>query len=130
MIIENITQLQTDPKTEKTARLNDRLRRSKTTKDPYVNGAMFMSQGVAALQAEDFRAFIRLMFALSNFAQFDEGNDPYGERDFGKVEVEGVGDFYFKIDYYDGPDMQYLSEDPSDNDKTFRALTLMYCSEY
>lgn len=40
-----------------------------------------------------------LMRAIRAFNTFGEGNDPYGEHDFGRLEWEGETVFW-KIDYY------------------------------
>ena len=69
--------------------------------------------------------------ALQKAAQFDdfnEGNDPYGEHDFGSFELCNRK-FFWKIEYYD-PTMEQGSEDPSDPEKTTRVMTLMLADEY
>lgn len=40
-----------------------------------------------------------LMQRVREFDSFNEGNDPYGEHDFGKLEWHGTTVFW-KIDYY------------------------------
>ena len=42
----------------------------------------------------------RIIDAVNTYDSFEEGNDPYGERDFGKVEVDGEK-YFFKFDYVD-----------------------------
>jgi hypothetical protein len=66
--------------------------------------------------------------AVETFTQFTPDNDPYGEHDFGAVEVEGHRVFW-KIDYYDKA-YQYHSDDPADPSKTNRVLTIMLATEY
>jgi len=61
--------------------------------------------------------------AMRTFTSFDEGNDPHGEHDFGKLEIEGY-EFFWKIDYFD-KSMAYGSENPADPERTVRVLTLM-----
>jgi hypothetical protein len=78
-----------------------------------------------------------LLLAIRCFDGFDkpfeEGNNPYGERDFGKVTVKlanGIQeDFYFKIDYYDMDELGH-SENNLNNYVTRCILTIMYCHEY
>ena len=66
--------------------------------------------------------------AIRVFNKFEEGNDPYGEHDFGSVEV--LGDkFFFKIEYYD-PTMEHHSENPADPNRTSRVMTIMRAEEY
>ena len=64
----------------------------------------------------------------SSFDRFDEENDPYGEHDFGALELEGERLFY-KIDYYD-QSLSAHSPDPSDETVTKRVLTIMLAEEY
>ena len=103
----------------KTRILNDRLRNFQ------IGGELVLTQHVA-LMSQDSRSL--LLNKLQTFDSFNEGNDPYGEHDFGCIEMEGER-FFFKIDYYD-PTYNYRSEDPSDEHKTCRVLTLMHSSEY
>ena len=60
--------------------------------------------------------------------EFEPGDDPYGEHDFGTVELEGTK-VYWKIDYY-SPDLKHHSLDASDPDKTVRLMTIMLTHEY
>jgi hypothetical protein len=69
-----------------------------------------------------------LMWKVSEYTAFDEGNDPYGEHDFGSFD-DGGEKFFWKIDYFD-PSMTAGSSDASDPKQTCRVLTLMFASEY
>jgi hypothetical protein len=42
----------------------------------------------------------RILAAVQSFNTFDDGNDPWGEHDFGAIVIDGERVF-FKIDYYD-----------------------------
>ena len=64
----------------------------------------------------------KVLDAVRVFNSFTPDNDPYGERDFGKVVVDGEG-YFFKIDYYD-KDYQYFEEDGN------RVMTIMRTEEY
>lgn len=57
-----------------------------------------------------------------------EGDNPYGENDFGAVMVEGVK-YYFKIDYYD--ENHEYGVDPYEDgpDAVYRVMTIMHESE-
>jgi hypothetical protein len=57
-----------------------------------------------------------------------DGNDPYGERDFGAFELAGEK-LIWKIDYYDRM-LRDASPDPADPAVTRRVLTLMLASDY
>ena len=102
------------------AQLNDRFRRSLS------GGEVFVTSGVTALppavQAE-------LIGRVQRFDQFTEDNDPYGEHDFGSLDHPQAGRVFWKIDYYD-PSKCYGSEDPLDDAKTCRVLTVMLAHEY
>jgi hypothetical protein len=84
-----------------------------------------MSRGVAELSNEKKRELLSLVI---NFNLFDEGNDPYGEHDFGQVKLDGVR-YFWKISYYD-KNLEYGSSEPSDPAVTRRVLNIMEASEY
>jgi hypothetical protein len=65
---------------------------------------------------------------VATFSEFTRDNDPYGEHDFGIFELVGRT-FYWKIDYYDER-CELGSEDPADQSKTTRVLTLMLAEDY
>ena len=107
--------------TEKTAHLNDKARKGLlpgSTK-------MLLTRMVAALPDP---TLLCLRSAVAQFDAFTEENDPYGERDFGSIELEGER-YLWKIDYYDRS-LRFGAEDPSDTTETVRVLTLMHASEY
>jgi hypothetical protein len=98
---------------------NDRFRQSD------IGGEIHLSHLVSMLPARDILA-IRLMVAA--FDRFTPDNDPYGEHDFGSVELHGE-QYFWKIDYYD-LDGEYGSNDPSDSTVTRRIMTILHSSEY
>ena len=65
---------------------------------------------------------------LKRYDEFDAANDPYGEHDFGAVEIKGTR-FFFKIDYYDR-DYAFASADPADENVTCRVMTIMLAEDY
>ena len=71
---------------------------------------------------------IYILEAIRTFDTFTEDNDPYGEHDFGSVEVSG-DKFFFKIYYYD-PTMERHSDNPTDPQRTLRVMTIMRAEEY
>jgi hypothetical protein len=99
--------------------LNDRFRHSLR------GGVLVMTAGVIAL-GQDRQ--LKILEAVSKFDRFDEDNDPYGEHDFGCVEVSGER-FLRKIDYFD-PTMSFHSENAADPEVTRRVLTLMLAEEW
>ena len=99
--------------------LNDQFRRSLT------GGTLLLTAGLVALGVE---AQARIIAAVQAFDAFSPDNDPYGEHDFGSVEVSGEKIFW-KIDYYDLTHAMH-SEDAADPSKTERVLTIMLASEY
>lgn len=108
-----------DDKTLRIRNLNDALRAT------LHGGRIMLTAGVDALGPAVAAQLISL---LRSYDQFDEGNDPYGEHDFGAFEYGGQK-FFWKIDYYD-PSLCFGSADPADPAKTTRVLTLMLAEEY
>lgn len=102
------------------AELNDLLR---TT---FLTGKVVLTEGIRALPDAKREAVIT---GVRTFSAFTEGDDPYGEHDFGTFEIEDVGTVFWKIDYYDA-DYQYLSPEPADPAVTRRVLTIMLAEEY
>jgi len=68
------------------------------------------------------------MLAVKAFSDFSKDNDPWGEHDFGAVEIGGQKIFW-KLDYYD-PSLTAGSENPANEAVTHRVLTIMLASEY
>lgn len=102
------------------AELNDLLR---TT---FLTGKVVLTEGIRALPGDKRAAVIT---NVRTFSGFTEGDDPYGEHDFGAFAIGEVGTVFWKIDYYD-TDYQYLSPDPADPAVTRRVLTIMLAEEY
>ena len=106
---------------EKVALLNDKARQGLLPG----SSRMLATRVVAALPEQ---VLAELRRAVAEFDAFIEDNDPYRERDFGAVELEGER-YFWKIDYYDRS-LRFGAEDPSDTSETMRVLTLMHASEY
>src|SRR5260370_29269411 len=104
---------------ERIRELNDQLRRT------FQGGKVVITEGIDALP-RDVRVGVMLKIAWC--AEFSPENDPYGEHDFGSVEVDGHK-VLWKIDAYNA-DMTGGSEDPTDPSKTTRVITIMLASEY
>lgn len=100
-------------------RLNDELRQT------FVGGAVMLTPSIIALGSKAQKAIVAKVCA---FDAFDEGNDPFGEHDFGAFEHEGEKVF-FKIDYYNR-EMTWGSENPADPTVTTRVLTIMLAADY
>jgi len=88
-------------------------------------GRVLLTAGVAALGPEAQR---EILAAVKRYDAFDADNDPYGEHDFGAVEIK-VTRIVFKIDYYDR-DYLFASVDPSDENVTRRVMTIMLAEDY
>jgi hypothetical protein len=69
-----------------------------------------------------------LLAMVRSFNDFNEGNNPYGEHDFGSVEFEGK-EYFWRIDYYSDDSYEYGTEDPH-SPTTRRVMTVMHSSEY
>ncbi|WP_334155524.1 DUF3768 domain-containing protein [Agrobacterium pusense] len=66
--------------------------------------------------------------AVAAFAEWNEGDDPYGEHYFGRLEVDGET-VIWKIDYYSLDEMHGPNH-PEDPAVTVRILTLMFAEDY
>tara|TARA_R110000868_G_scaffold162329_12_gene393508 strand:+ start:32989 stop:33330 length:342 start_codon:yes stop_codon:yes gene_type:complete len=99
--------------------LNDELR----TKGE--GGQIVTTRGIAARGEEFIKAVI---CAMRDFDDFTPENDPYGDHDFGRIEL-GDTTILWKIDYYD-ENREFGSDDPADPEQTTRVLTLMLAQEY
>ncbi len=111
--------MQETPRTATISRLNDLLRTQG------IGGRVVATIGVQSL---NHAVRGKVVEAIRVYDDFGGDNDPYGEHDFGSVEVSGKK-YFFKIDYYD-PSLQRGSEDPADPEKTTRVMTIMRADEY
>lgn len=120
-------------RSDRIARLNDRARQA-------------MGLACVAVATEGFRSLSdedqsRVRELIETFDAFTPDNDPYGERDFGAIYLDGDGVWtttrpvrpaetvFWKVDAYDR-DLQIGSEDPANPAVTRRVLTVMLSSEY
>jgi len=101
--------------------LNDQLRTTFFQR----HGRVLITSGVEAL---DIEKKVRIVAKVKSFDDFDSGNDPHRQHDFGSFEIDGQTIFW-KIDYYT-PTLDGGSEDPADPDMTTRVLTIMLAEEY
>lgn len=108
-----------DPRTESVRASNDLLRHYR------FGGRVVVTPGVLALGAQ---LLLQLQDAVARFDAFTPDNDPWGEHDFGSVQVGGQTVF-FKIDAYD-LNLRGHSPDPADPSVTRRVMTLMLADEY
>ncbi|MBY0517597.1 MAG: DUF3768 domain-containing protein [Bacteriovoracaceae bacterium] len=109
---------------------NDLLR---ATFFPFLGKVVF-TEGVANNPLKE-----KVLSGVREFHQFDGGNDPHHEHDFGAVEIESENGqycqkrnkwyekFFFKIDYYDLK-LEFGADPYTEPFK--RILTIMEASEY
>lgn len=88
-------------------------------------GTYLVTSGVTE-RGEEFVA--KAVAAIRSFDSFSKDNDPWGEHDFGAVEIEDEKIFW-KIDAYD-LDLKWGSPNPANPAVTHRVLTVMLASEY
>lgn len=100
--------------------LNDRFRQ-----DGLGHGSVVVTSG---LQAHGPEFLLRAVDAVRSFDAFTTENDPWGEHDYGAVEIDGETVFW-KIDCYDAT-LTMASENPGNDGLTHRVLTIMLASEY
>lgn len=111
-----------EPDASATARireLNDQLRVTGR------GGVIVMTYGIAGLGGSLVATIFK---AVSEFNQFSEDNDPWGEHDCALLTVEGVK-VLWKIDYYDRQ-RRFHSPNPADPKVTVRVMTVMRADEY
>ena len=106
-------------RTDRIRQLNDKFRRLQDSGQVFFTGD---------LVHENFEHRERVLKFVMTFEAFDEGDDPYGEHDFGAFDLDGRR-YMFKIEYYD-PSMVAGSEDPADPTKTVRVMSIFYASDY
>jgi len=104
------------------ARQNDAFRRGLGL-TAGIPGRAFLTRSIAALPVEERAAIIE---AVRAFDTFDTGNNPWGERDFGRLAAAGHT-VIWKIDYYAGPGMDAGAEDAQ---ASYRTLTIMLAEDY
>ena len=81
-----------------------------------------VTRGIVAMHDKANEVFA----SVRDYTDFNEDNDPYGEHDFGSLEVAGERIFW-KIDYYDEDLKNWC--DPLSPDCR-RVLTIMLSEEY
>jgi hypothetical protein len=130
----NPTEPENTAKSDKIREQNNQFRkslRSTTNKDgSLIRGRVYITQSLSILPEELIASLIE---KLTDTQEPTAGNDPYGENDMGWIDVVHDGSthkFMWKIDYFDGPNCEWGSTDPSDVTVTFRVLTIMHPSDY
>lgn len=107
------------------AQLNDALRQNFRTDDS--DGQVVCTPGIWNLPVDTRE---QLFSRVVSYADFNDGNDPYGERDMGFITLKpNDGGYMWKIDYYDKA-CEYGSPDPSDPAVTTRVMTILRADEY
>jgi hypothetical protein len=109
---------------EKVRALNDAFRKGERPE----LGRIMLTSGIRHLVAAWPLGDLAVYIKVQTFDEFTQDNDPHQEHDFGSFEFAGEKCFW-KMDYYD-PSMEAGSEDPADETKTTRVLTIMLASEY
>lgn len=99
--------------------LNDNFRKT------FIGGRVMLTAGIRAKTQDEIAEILEKVRSFDNFTT---ANDPYGEHDFGSFDYKGQK-IFFKIDYYD-KNLQYLSENPADDSKTIRTLTIMLAEDW
>ena len=112
------------------ARINDEFRRQAglaLSDTRSVPGRCCMTAGVAALGRQ---AQAEILQRVREFSDFEPGNDPYREHDFGAISAPDGERIFWKIDYYADDAMEFGAEEPADPNRSFRVLTIMLAAEY
>lgn len=104
----------------KIAQDNDLFR---STMIPSPRHRVVFTEGVGMASEQDREEIIT---KVRGFNDWNKGNDPYGEHDFGCVEVRGIK-YFFKIDYYE--DNWEYGLDKAEGPVN-RLLTILRADEY
>lgn len=88
------------------------------------DGLWLVTSGVQAMGPMFTWAALNTVFTYDDFTP---NNDPHGERDFGVFEIDGE-EVLWKFDYLERG-TPWAAEDPSDNARTCRILTIMLSGE-
>ena len=110
------TNIEETPKPGSKQLLNDIFRKSLGMTG---SGRVVMTSGVDGLPDE---IKTKVLLAVRDYDNFEDGDDPCGEHDFGVIELAGQPKTYWKIDYYD-ENFEYGGD-------VNRLLTIMLASEY
>lgn len=88
------------------------------------SGSVVISTGIRATGRE---FLVKAAEAVQSFTAFTDENDPWGEHDYGSVEVDGQKVFW-KIDYF-SPDLATMADNPANEGQTHRVLTIIRAEE-
>ena len=89
------------------------------------NGTVLITSGLQEIGGE---FVVKAIAAVRSFDAFSQDNDPWGEHDFGAIDLDGER-IFFKIDPYN-LDRTAGSDNPANAGLTHRVLTIMLASEY
>ena len=110
--------------TEWIAKKNDEFRVTTMQGLKSDTGKAVRTRGVAALGSF---ANIYIQSKIAEFSEWTADNDPYGEHDFGSIEIDGLPKIFWKIDYYANADIEYGT---ADRLNAYRVLVIMLADEY
>jgi Protein of unknown function (DUF3768) len=106
---------------QRIATLNDQFRAKG------LGNGWLLSQAVRSLDAETLVKLLG-MIQQQQFIGSAEGNDAYGEHDFGSIALGRDEEYFWKIDYFDH-EQKFHSADPSNPCVTRRVMTVMKADE-
>ncbi|MEO0399631.1 MAG: DUF3768 domain-containing protein [Pseudomonadota bacterium] len=89
-------------------------------------GTVVVTREIASLSYSEQAKIIN---AVRCFDTFTLENDPWGEHDFGRIELPGLNPVLWKIDIYDSSKMRFASPAPEDPNASFRVLTIMFADQ-
>jgi hypothetical protein len=117
MTMNNVINVST--RLDRIRELNDSFRST------FIGGRFMTTAAVAELPIEQK---VKVLNAVRDFDAFTPDNDPHGEHDMAFFEIDGER-YFWKFDYY-APDLESGAEDPADQEKTVRVLTIGLASDY
>ena len=111
-------------KSTEIATANDTFRKS-ILRGKRTDGKAVMTSGIQALGSLTHAYIFQ---RIINHSHFPNGDDRYGEHDFGVIEaIDWFPKIYWKIDYYENSDIEYGTEDKIN---CYRVLVIMLADEY
>ncbi len=90
-----------------------------------IGGEVMVTAGIDALGPA---MVIRILREIAACTDFNRDNDPHGERDCARLQVDDLS-ILWKIDYFDRS-LTYHSPDAADPSVTRRVMTVMLAHEY
>ena len=115
-------------RTKAIAKLNDEFRNKLTGPEKGSVGSLGKGVWTKGIYTQSNRVKSEILRAIAEY-DFIEGNDPYGEHDYGVIDHPEAGKYCWRIDCYEDEKCQYGALNPELRNSCFRVLTIMLLEE-